>query len=136
VSSIAGWHNDTGAEGESLGGQSAYAASKAGIMGFTRQVAAEVGPHGVRVNAVVPGLIYNPFLEKIYDKPWFADKEMETPLRSIGQPDQVAGLASYLASDDASYITGECICISHRTYTRAMRSTHGAAMCAWCSGVV
>ena len=116
VSSIAGWHNDPGGEPGSTGGQSAYGASKAGIMGFTRQVAAEVGPFGIRVNAIVPGLIYNPFLEKIYDKAWFRDKEMETPLRSIGQPEQVAGLASYLAGDEASYITGESICISGGRY--------------------
>jgi 3-oxoacyl-[acyl-carrier protein] reductase len=115
VSSIAGLHNDPGGDpGES--GQSAYASAKAGIMGFTRQVAAEVGPFGVRVNAVIPGLIYNEFLEKVYDKAWFKNKEMETPLRKMGQPEHVAGLASYLAGADSEFITGECICISGGRY--------------------
>ncbi|MDO8477437.1 MAG: SDR family NAD(P)-dependent oxidoreductase [Candidatus Rokubacteria bacterium] len=115
VSSIAGWHSDTGGGG----GQSAYAAAKSGIMGFTRAVAAEVGRYGIRVNAIAPGLIYNPFLERIYPKEWFAQKAQETVLGRMGNPDDVASLAVYLASDEAAFITGEVLCVSGGRYMHA-----------------
>lgn len=115
VSSIVGWHSDIGGNvGE--GGQAAYAAVKSGLMGFTRAVAAEVGPYGIRVNAIAPGIIHNAFLERIYDKAFFAGKAAETPLRRLGQPEDVAGLASYLAGPDSSFITGETFCISGGRY--------------------
>ncbi len=114
ISSIAGWHSDA-----SSGGQAAYAASKAGIMGLTRATAAEVGPYGIRVNAIAPGLIYNEFLERIYEKSWFAEKEKETLLGRMGQADDVAGMAVFLASDQASFMTGEVICISGGRYMHA-----------------
>jgi len=114
VSSIAGWRSDA-----TSGGQSAYAAAKAGVMAFTRSTAAEVGEHGIRANAIAPGLIYNEFLERIYDKAWFEMQEQTNLLGRMGQSDDVAGLAVFLASDDSSFITGEVMCISGGRYMHA-----------------
>ena len=114
VSSIAGWRSDA-----TSGGQSAYAAAKAGVMGLTRSTAAEVGEHGIRANAIAPGLIYNQFLERIYDKSWFEMQEQQNLVGRIGQSDDVASLAVFLASDDSSFITGEVMCISGGRYMHA-----------------
>tara|TARA_B100001179_G_scaffold140122_1_gene101125 strand:- start:948 stop:1718 length:771 start_codon:yes stop_codon:yes gene_type:complete len=114
VSSIAGWRSDP-----TSGGQSAYAAAKAGVMGLTRSTAAEVGEHGIRANAIAPGLIYNQFLERIYDKSWFEMQEQQNLVGRIGQSDDVASLAVFLASDDSSFITGEVMCISGGRYMHA-----------------
>ena len=106
ISSIAAWEMSTehGA---------AYSAAKAGILALTRVAAAENGVHGVRVNAVAPGLIYNDFLRRIYPREFFdsylSDKAF---LGRIGRPDDVAGMVSFLASDEASYITGEVFTVS------------------------
>ena len=106
ISSIAAWEMSTehGA---------AYSAAKAGVLALTRVAAAENGVHGVRVNAVAPGLIYNDFLRRIYPQEFFdnylADKAF---LGRIGQPDDVASMVSFLASDEASYVTGEVFTVS------------------------
>ncbi|WP_423915639.1 SDR family NAD(P)-dependent oxidoreductase [Candidatus Poriferisodalis sp.] len=106
ISSIAAWEMSTehGA---------AYSAAKAGVLALTRVAAAENGVHGVRVNAVAPGLIYNDFLRKIYPQEFFdsylSDKAF---LGRIGQPDDVASMVSFLASDEATYVTGEVFTVS------------------------
>lgn len=105
MASVVGWFG-------SGDGESHYAAAKAGIMGFTRAVAAEAGKHGVRVNAMAPGLIYNEFLERIYPKEFFERFVKRVPLGRAGEPPDVADLAVFLASDLSRYITGEVICIS------------------------
>lgn len=105
MASVVGWFG-------SGDGESHYAAAKAGIMGFTRAVAAEAGKHGVRVNAIAPGLIYNEFLERIYPKEFFEGFVKRVPLGRAGEPPDVADLAVFLASDLSRYITGEVICIS------------------------
>ena len=105
LASVVGWFG-------SGDGESHYAAAKAGIMGFTRAVAAEVGKHGIRVNAIAPGLIYNEFLERIYPKGFFEGFVKRTPLGRAGEPPDVADLALFLASDLSRYITGEVICVS------------------------
>ncbi len=93
-------------------GEAHYSAAKAGVMGLTRAVAAEVGPHGIRVNAIAPGLIYNEFLDRIYPKEFFERYAKRVPLGRVGQPPDVADLAVFLASDMSRYITGEVVSIS------------------------
>ena len=106
ISSIAAWEMSTehGA---------AYSAAKAGVLALTRVAAAENGAHGVRVNAVAPGLIYNDFLRRIYPEEFFDDYlSRKAVLDRIGQPDDVAGMVSFLASNEASYVTGEVFTVS------------------------
>ena len=106
ISSIAGWEasDDLGA---------AYAAAKAGVMALTRVAAAEVGRHGIRVNAIAPGLIYHDFLRRIYPDEFFDSyAERRTFVGRVGQPHDVAALAEFLLSDRAGYITGEVYGIS------------------------
>ena len=105
MASVIGWVG-------SQDGECHYAAAKAGVMAFTRAVAAEVGRFGVRANAIAPGLIYNEFLERIYPKEFFEAFVRRTPLGRAGEPADVADLALFLASDMSRYITGEVICIS------------------------
>ena len=105
MASVVGWFG-------SGDGEAHYAAAKAAVMGFTRAVAAEVGEHGVRVNAIAPGLVYNEFLERIYPKEFFERFVRRVPLGRAGEPSDVADLALFLASDMSRYITGEVICIS------------------------
>jgi 3-oxoacyl-[acyl-carrier protein] reductase len=105
MSSIAGWMRT--AEGESH-----YAAAKAGIMGFTRAAAMEAAPFGVRVNAVAPGLAWNPFLGKIYGDEYVEEMARQTPLGRVGLPQDIANAVAFLAGDKASFITGEVLCVS------------------------
>ena len=88
--------------------RSAYAASKAGIVGFTKEAARELAAYGIRVNAVCPGVIVTPMTAKARQDPAMMEKWMrEIPLRRLGQPEEVANVVLFLASDAASYITGQ-----------------------------
>jgi 3-oxoacyl-[acyl-carrier protein] reductase len=112
MASIVGWVGSD--EGEAH-----YCAAKAGVMAFTRAVAAEVGRHGIRINAIAPGLIYNPFLDRIYPPEFFKRMAERTPLGRVGEPPDIANLATFLASDQSSFITGEVFCISGGMYLKA-----------------
>ncbi len=105
MASMAGWVG-------SSDGEAHYSAAKAGVMGLTRAVAAEVGKYGIRVNAIAPGLIYNEFLERIYPKEFFERFAKRVPLGRVGEPPDVADLVLFLASDMSRYITGEVVSIS------------------------
>jgi 3-oxoacyl-[acyl-carrier protein] reductase len=88
-----------------------YNASKGGVTLLTKSLAIELGPHGIRVNAVCPGYIVTPLAESIHDPEFMARYAEMLPLRHLGQPEDVAGVFAFLASSDANFITGETIVI-------------------------
>ena len=94
-------------------GSSAYSATKAAVIGLTRNMAADYGPHGVRVNAVAPGIIATPLTrERIAGNRWFADALIGgTPLGRAGKPEEVAAAVSFLCSDDASFVNGHVLAV-------------------------
>ncbi len=92
-------------------GQTNYAASKFGVIGFTKTWSRELGPKGVRVNAVAPGFIATPILNTIPEKV-IGEMAQRVPLRRLGQPEEIANVYAFLASDEASYINGEVIEVS------------------------
>jgi 3-oxoacyl-[acyl-carrier protein] reductase len=102
VSSIVGVHGNWG--------QTNYAASKAGIIGFTKSLARELGSRGVRANVVAPGYVKTQLTDVL---PEDATKAMldNTPLGRLGDPEDVAGAVRFLCSDDASFITGEVLLV-------------------------
>ena len=91
--------------------ESAYSAAKAGLIGLTRALAKELGPSGITVNAIAPGVI-NTEMNSSLGKETLDALADETPLCRIGEPDEVAALALYLCSDTAGFITGEVINVS------------------------
>jgi 3-oxoacyl-[acyl-carrier protein] reductase len=96
--------------------RTAYAAAKAGAVGLTRALAMELGPKGIRANAVLPGYIRTPIWKLWLDK--VADQEgllrriaSRHPIRRLGTPEDVAGVVAFLASDDAGFMTGATIVV-------------------------
>ena len=89
-------------------GQANYAASKAGIIGFTKSVAKELGKRNITVNAVAPGFIRTPMTERLSDDVKEGYFKL-IPLGRFGEPEDVAKVVRFLASDDAGYITGQVI---------------------------
>ncbi|MDP1650807.1 MAG: 3-oxoacyl-ACP reductase FabG [Rubrivivax sp.] len=92
-------------------GQTNYAASKFGVIGFTKTWSRELGPKGVRVNAVAPGFVDTPILASIPDKV-MAHMQAQVPLGRLGRPQEIANVYAFLASDEASYINGAVIEVS------------------------
>ncbi len=92
-------------------GQANYAASKAGIMGFTKSVAREVAGRGITVNAVAPGYIKTDMTDSLPEKVRAAFLD-QIPLRRIGEPNDVAEAVYWLCSEAAGYITGQVIHVS------------------------
>lgn len=89
-----------------------YGISKLADIALVRNLAAEWGPHGVRVNAICPGLIRTDFAKALWDNPEAAQRANEQiPLRRLGEPDDLKGLAVFLASDASSYITGQAMTV-------------------------
>ena len=92
-------------------GQTNYAASKFGVIGFVKTWARELGPKGIRCNAVAPGFIATHILDTIPQKVLYQLTE-RVPLRRLGTPEDVANVYAFLASDEASYINGAVIEVS------------------------
>jgi 3-oxoacyl-[acyl-carrier protein] reductase len=92
------------------GGQTNYAASKAGVIGFTKSLAKELGPRNITVNAVAPGFVPTALTAELPED--LKQQGIEaTPLGRMGQPEEVAYAVAFLASDQASFITGEVLTV-------------------------
>jgi 3-oxoacyl-[acyl-carrier protein] reductase len=102
--SVLGWRAQAG--------QAHYAAAKAGVMALTRCVALEAAPSGVRVNAVAPSLAMHPFLAKTSSDELLAELAKREAFGRAAEPWEVANVIVFLASDYASYLTGECLSVS------------------------
>jgi len=112
--SIVNMSSVVGVEGNS--GQSNYSASKAGIIGFTKSIAQELGSRNIRCNAIAPGYIETEMTAKLPQE--FRDKWIQDiPMKRAGTPDDVANLALFLASDLSSYITGQAITVCGGLHT-------------------
>jgi 3-oxoacyl-[acyl-carrier protein] reductase len=96
-------------------GQANYAASKAGLVGFAKAVALEVASRGITVNVVAPGLIETDMTRAITESAR-NDWASKIPLRRLGTPDDVASAVCFLASDEASYITGQVLAVNGGMY--------------------
>jgi len=94
-----------------MASEMAYPASKGAVRSLTKAMAVSLAPHGIRVNAIGPGSIETPMVKSM----WAADPELRrqmlsrTPLGRLGRPEEIAAVALFLASDDASYVTGQTI---------------------------
>jgi 3-oxoacyl-[acyl-carrier protein] reductase len=102
--SVVGWRAQAG--------QAHYAAAKAGVMALTRCAALDAAPHGVRVNAVAPSLAMHPFLAKVTSDDLLAELERREAFGRAAAPWEVANVIVFLASDYASYLTGEVVSVS------------------------
>ncbi len=89
-------------------GQANYAASKAGLVGFARSVARELGSRSITVNVVAPGPVATDMTAALSDDRMAALTDM-VPLQRVAEPSEIAGVVAFLASDDAAYITGAVI---------------------------
>jgi 3-oxoacyl-[acyl-carrier protein] reductase len=92
-------------------GQTNYAATKFGVIGFTKTWARELGPKGVRVNAVAPGFVETPILGTVPAKV-IEQMQAHVPLRRLGKPEEIANVYAFLASDEASYVNGAVLEVS------------------------
>jgi NAD(P)-dependent dehydrogenase (short-subunit alcohol dehydrogenase family) len=98
----------------------AYGISKAADFALCRSLAGEWGPKGVRVNCVAPGLVKTDFAKALWEDPEMLKRRTAgTPLRRIGEPDEIAGAVAYLASDASTFMTGQTIVVDGGVTTAA-----------------
>ncbi|MFD3992808.1 3-oxoacyl-ACP reductase FabG [Streptomyces sp. NPDC058548] len=96
-------------------GQANYAAAKAGVQGLTRTLAIELGPYGINVNAIAPGFVATAMTERTARRTGADPEEFRraaaarSPLRRVGSPEDIAAVVSFLAGEDAAYVTGQTI---------------------------
>jgi 2-hydroxycyclohexanecarboxyl-CoA dehydrogenase len=104
--------SDAGRVGSS--GEVVYSAAKGGVIAFTKALAREVARHGIRVNCVAPGPTDTPFLQGFAagNERILEAMTKATPLRRLAQPDEIAAAISFLASDDAAFITGQTLSVN------------------------
>lgn len=102
--SVIGWRAQAG--------QAHYAAAKAGVMALTRCSALDASEHGIRINAVAPSLAMHPFLAKVTTDDLLRELEQREAFGRSAQPWEVANVMVFLASDYASYLTGEVVSVS------------------------
>jgi 3-oxoacyl-[acyl-carrier protein] reductase len=102
--SVVGWRAQEG--------QAHYAAAKAGVMALTRSAAMDLAPHGIRVNAVSPSLAMHPFLAKVTSDELLGELTGREAFKRAAEPWEVANVMVFLASDYASYMTGEVVAVS------------------------
>jgi 3-oxoacyl-[acyl-carrier protein] reductase len=102
ISSVVGVHGNWG--------QTNYAASKAGIIGFTKSLARELGSRGIRANVVAPGYVRTQLTEVLPEEATAA-MVGQTPLGRVAEPEEIAGAVRFLASDEASFITGDVLLV-------------------------
>ncbi len=99
-------------------GQANYATAKAGLQGLTKTLAIELGPFGINVNAVAPGFIETRMTRAVAERTGIdyeqlkAGAAQQIPLRRVGQPEDVAHVIAFLASDEASYVSGQVIYVA------------------------
>jgi NAD(P)-dependent dehydrogenase (short-subunit alcohol dehydrogenase family) len=112
----------SGAATQGLPGQAAYAASKAGLLGLMRTIAAENVRRGITANAVLPGMVAT---EKVEAMPAEIHEQLRetVPMERFAQPEEVAGLVAYLASEEAGYVTGQAIGIDGGNAVNAISLT-------------
>jgi NAD(P)-dependent dehydrogenase (short-subunit alcohol dehydrogenase family) len=92
--------------------QGVYSMTKAGVISLTQTLAMELGMDGIRVNAIAPGLIQTKFAQVLWEnEALLAQVQERTPIRRIGQPEDIASLALWLASDISAFATGETFVI-------------------------
>lgn len=92
-------------------GESVYAAAKAGVIGLVKSLAREFARDNIRINAVAPGITQTPLLSSQVGDDMMASLVRSVPMRRVGQPEEIAAAISFLAQDDASYITGQTLCV-------------------------
>lgn len=93
-----------------LANQYSYSAANAGVIMYSKTLARDYAARGVRVNVIAPGVIDTPIWE-LAPKAWLDDLTSKLPIKRVGQPEEIAGAALFLASDLASYVTGQVLCV-------------------------
>ena len=110
--------------------ESAYSASKAGVDMLTRVAADEWGQYGIRVNSVLPGLINTATAAPLTEDPVVRDGFVrQTPLARLGEPDEIATFVAFMLSDEAAFVTGQCICVDGGLSLRGLpEPEHGRSL--------